>query len=101
MQLDLLQTFLILSEELSFTRAATSLELSQPSVSRKIKQLEEDLGLALIVRGKHRVTLTHEGKQLRQSLEPLLREIKESLRKWVSNTIWVTKGTNRVKAVRR
>jgi DNA-binding transcriptional LysR family regulator len=64
LRLDLLYAFLVLSEELSFTRAASRLFLSQPGLSRRIRLLEGLLGQALAVRTTREVRLTPAGTAL-------------------------------------
>src|SRR2546423_15105796 len=59
--LDELQTFLVLVRCGSFTRAAAELHLSQPAVSRHIQRLEAELGVTLLTRRRGRVELSQAG----------------------------------------
>lgn len=59
-----LQAFLVLSEELHFGHAAQRLNIAQPALSQQMKQLEQEVGMALFVRDKRNVALTWEGEQL-------------------------------------
>lgn len=58
---NLLRTFQVVAQELSISRAAARLHLSQPAVSQAIKRLEEQLGAALIERRGPRFLLTQSG----------------------------------------
>lgn len=63
--------FLAVAETLSFRQAAARLHMSQPPLSRAIRELEARLGVALFERDTHRVALTPRG----QTLLPLARNI--------------------------
>ncbi|MGA2555121.1 MAG: LysR substrate-binding domain-containing protein, partial [Verrucomicrobiota bacterium] len=54
--------FVAVSEELNFTRAAAKLRLAQPSLTRQIQNLEEELVVRLLDRTRNHVSLTEEGK---------------------------------------
>lgn len=86
MNLNYLHCFLTLSENLSFTKTARELSITQPSVSRQIKLLEEQLNTQLFVRDKHRVQLTSAGKELKSSLNPLIAEIRRVLNLSIEKT---------------
>lgn len=74
-----LETFVVLSENLSFSETAKHLNTAQPVISRQIKILEENLGYALFLRSKKSVTLSKEGHELKRKLGPLVHEIKKAL----------------------
>ena len=65
MELYTLRNFLAVAKEGNITRAAEILRLSQPALSRQMMSLEEDLGTALLIRGKRTVSLTADGMLLR------------------------------------
>ena len=72
-----LEVFVAVARALSFSRAATSLHLSQPAVSQQIAALEADLGCRLIERSRRSVRLTEAGELLCGRAEALLREMRE------------------------
>lgn len=80
MDIRTLQYFLTVAREESITRAASYLHMTQPPLSRQIKDLEEYLGKQLFIRGKRKITLTEEGQILRKRAEEIvqLMEITES-----------------------
>ena len=66
----MLRYFLTVAKEQSFTKAAQQLNITQPTLSRQLAALEDELGAKLFVRGKHSITLTNEGLLLkRRALE--------------------------------
>jgi DNA-binding transcriptional LysR family regulator len=58
-----LRAFVTVAEELHFGRAALRLNISQPQVSRRVRALEETLGVELFVRTARRTTLTDAGRR--------------------------------------
>jgi DNA-binding transcriptional LysR family regulator len=74
LDLDHLRTFLALARLENFSRAGERIGLSQSGVSRRIRLLEESLGLRLFGRIGRRAVLTSAGRTLRARLETLMRE---------------------------
>lgn len=72
MELRVLRYFLAIAREGSITRAANYLNVTQPTLSRQIKDLEEELGQQLLIRGNHSVSLTAEGMILRKRAEEIV-----------------------------
>src|SRR2546421_1181473 len=62
MELRQMRYFVAVAEALSFTRGAEKLHLAQPSLTRQIKDLEEEIGVRLLDRTKRQVKLTPEGQ---------------------------------------
>ncbi|MDO4265326.1 MAG: LysR family transcriptional regulator [Eubacteriales bacterium] len=72
MDLRVLKYFLAVAREENITRAAQSVHITQPSLSRQIQQLEEELHTTLFHRGKQRITLTEDGLLLRRRAQELV-----------------------------
>lgn len=72
MELRVLQYFLAVAQEQSISAAAQSLHLTQPTLSRQLRELEEELGKQLMIRGSRKITLTEEGMLLRKRAEEIL-----------------------------
>ena len=68
-----LRTFVVVAEELHFTRAAERLHLTQQSLSNQIRQLEASIGVALFDRTTRKVELTAAGRRLVAHAIPLLK----------------------------
>ena len=62
MELRHLRYFVAVAENLSFTKAAARLHLAQPSLTRQVHNLEEEIGVRLLNRSKSQVALTEEGR---------------------------------------
>ena len=72
MELRLLRYFLTVAKEQSFTKAAEQLHITQPTLSRQMAALEDELGITLFLRNGKRISLTDEGILLkRRALEIL------------------------------
>ena len=75
MELRVLEYFLAVAREQNITAAAESLHLSQPALSRQLREMEEKLGKQLLIRGvkgSRKVILTEEGMILRRRAEEIL-----------------------------
>lgn len=71
MELRVLRYFLAVAQEGNITKAAQQLHITQPTLSRQLAQLEDELGVALFKRGARRLELTAAGLQLRRRAEEL------------------------------
>ena len=89
MEFRVLQYFLAVTREGNISAAAHSLNLSQPSLSRQLRDLEEELGVTLFIRGKKRIELTEEGLILRKRASEMMQlvELTESEISEVKNSI--------------
>lgn len=72
MEIRVLRYFLAIAREGSITNAAEFLHVTQPTLSRQIKDLEEELGQKLFIRGSHSMDLTAEGRILRRRAEEIV-----------------------------
>lgn len=71
MDVRILRYFLAVAREQNITRAAESLHIAQPSLSKQLMELEKELGQTLLIRGKRKITLTEEGMLLRRRAEEI------------------------------
>src|SRR3954451_5047651 len=78
MEMHQIRYFLAVCEELNFTRAADSCHVAQPSLTRAVKLLEEELGGALFHRGRARSNLTELGRLMRPYLEETYRQSQQA-----------------------
>lgn len=72
MDIRVLQYFLAVAREESITKAAERLNMTQPPLSRQLKDLEDELGKQLLIRGSKKVTLTEDGMLLKKRAEELV-----------------------------
>lgn len=83
MELRVLSYFLTVAREENITRAAALLHITQPTLSRQLIQLEEELGVKLFKRSSHNIMLTEQGQLLRRralELVMLAEKTKQELR---------------------
>lgn len=72
MEIRVLRYFVEVARECSLTRAAASLHVSQPTLSKQLKDLERDLACTLFTRTNYGIELTNEGMLLRRRAEDIL-----------------------------
>lgn len=72
MELRVLRYFLAIAREENILRAAEAVHITQPSLSRQIAQLEEEVGTKLFIRGNRKITLTDAGVLLRRRAEEIV-----------------------------
>lgn len=72
MEIRVLRYFLTVVREESITKAAEILHITQPTLSRQLAQMEEEVGVKLFHRGARRIELTNEGILLRRRAEEIL-----------------------------
>ena len=73
MDIRTMQYYLAVVREGTISAAAEALHVAQPSLSRQMKELEEELGASLFIRGNRKITLTEEGMVLRKRAEEMIR----------------------------
>ena len=101
MELRVLRYFLAVAREGNITAAANFLHLTQPTLSRQIKDLENELGQQLLIRKSHQVVLTPEGMLLRKRAEEIIAMVDKteaefvSLENTISGDIYIGSGETR------
>ncbi|RYU67033.1 LysR family transcriptional regulator [Aliivibrio finisterrensis] len=78
-QINTLRMFCLLAEKLSFTETADILEMSQPTLSRKISQLEQEVKLRLFHRGGNQIHLTPQGIVFLESCQRILQDLDDTI----------------------
>ncbi len=78
MEIRVLKYFLAVAREGSITGAADFLHLTQPTLSRQLKDLEKELGQKLFIRGSHNITLTPEGMLLRKRAGEIIEMVEKT-----------------------
>lgn len=72
MEIRVLRYFLTVVREQSITKASEVLHITQPTLSRQLAQMEDEIGVKLFDRGSRKITLTNEGILLRRRAEEIL-----------------------------
>ena len=72
MEIRVLKYFLAVAREENILKAAQTLHLTQPTLSRQLMELEQELGKKLFIRGSRRITLTEDGILLRRRAEEII-----------------------------
>jgi len=85
MELRVLRYFLAVAREESISAAAESLHMSQPTLSRQLRDLEEELGKQLIIRGNRKIGLTDEGRLLQKRAQEMI-ELAEKTQSEISKS---------------
>lgn len=78
MDIRVLRYFLAVAREENITRAAESLHISQPSLSKQLIELEQETGKQLLLRGKRKITLTEDGVLLRRRAEEIIKLLEKT-----------------------
>ena len=81
MELRHLRYFLAVAEALNFTKASARLRVAQPALSRRVQDLEDEIGVDLLKRSPRGVTLTAEGKLFLGETREILKRADESVEK--------------------
>lgn len=72
MEIRVLNYFLMVAREENITKAANLLHITQPTLSRQLIQLEEELGVKLFVRNSHNISLTEDGLLLKRRAQEMI-----------------------------
>lgn len=78
MDIRVLRYFLAVAREENITRAAEMLHIAQPTLSKQLMELEEELGKQLLIRGKRKITLTEDGVLLRKRAEEIVNLVQKT-----------------------
>jgi DNA-binding transcriptional LysR family regulator len=81
MELRHLRYFVAVAEQLHFRHAAEIMHVAQPALSQQIKQLEEEIGVTLFERSRHRVRLTPAGKAFFDNAQRILKQADQAVAK--------------------
>ncbi len=78
MELRVLRYFLEVAREETITSAAESLHITQPTLSKQLMELEDEIGKKLFIRGKRRITLTEDGILLRKRASEIIELVEKT-----------------------
>lgn len=98
MEIRVLRYFLSVAREGSITKAANSLHLTQPTLTRQLQDLEKELKQTLFIRGKYKITLTPEGMILRKRAQEIVDMVEkteeefQSINEVISGDIYIGCG---------
>ncbi len=85
MELRVLEYFLAVAREETISSAAEYLHITQPTLSRQLKDLEDELGKQLFIRGNRKIELTEEGLILRRRAEEIIGLVDKTQAKIINN----------------
>ena len=86
MEIRVLRYYLAVARELNITRAAESLHISQPSLSKQMMDLEDQIGKKLFIRGKRKIELTEDGVLLKKRAEEIVELVQKTVDEMSQNT---------------
>lgn len=90
MDIRVLRYFLTVAREENITRAAERLHITQPSLSKQLMELENELGKQLLIRGKRKISLTDDGILLRKRAEEIVTLLEKTEQEISSDKISIT-----------
>ena len=92
MDIRVLRYFLAVAQEESITKAAESLHIAQPSLSKQMMELEKELSKQLLIRGSRKTALTEDGVLLRRRAEEIVELLDRTERELSAGTQTVSGG---------
>lgn len=78
MELRVIEYFLTIAHEKSFSKAAEILHITQPTLSRQIKELEDELNVQLFIRSTHALQLTSDGMLFKQKAQEIIHLVRQT-----------------------
>lgn len=83
MNLRLLKYFITIAQEKNISAAARTLHLTQPTLSRQMKEFEEELDTTLFIRGNRKITLTDDGQYLYRRAKEIIHLVEKTERNFI------------------